>query len=143
MTDGQTRPTPQARSNLQERDIMAAQTWDYTRNAKSGRPQPTIKASGFNPSGVLLTSLTGPTSSVQAGMLITSVVTDLATHIYGGRIIGRKGSWNANYDYVIEPASSNTAAQCKIVARMASTGAKLAAGTDLSGENLIVEFIGH
>ena len=119
-----------------------AQACSYTRLAAGGFNQPTNKASTVNPSGYLIAKVTLPATSVSDGM-VCDVSADLETHCYGVTLLGRTVGMEVDYDVEGLPSATYTSSQVKFRVRRCSTGAKLSAAVDLSGESFIAMFIGY
>lgn len=119
-----------------------ATTCSVSRIAVSGLAQPTLKTTGANPAAALLAKVTLPATSVSDGM-VCDVSTYLKTKCYGGRILGRAGTKAAKYAFDLIPSTSYTSSNMKIRVTKMTSGVLLSAANDLSGESLIVEFVGY
>lgn len=120
---------------------MATVVWSGALLAQSGEVNPVDRKTGVQRSSVVMLSCTGPASSVAAGAVI-DVSSWLKSQCFGGRVIGRQGGNSAQYVHYVKPASAWAPATVKIVTQRVSDGANMTAGTNLSSEKLVVEFVG-
>lgn len=118
-----------------------AQTWGKSLLAMSGCTNPISRKTGFQRSGVVTLSCTGPVSSVQAGSII-DVSTWLPNTCHGMSVVAREGGSIYDLDLEYEPAASYAPATGKIVAVRRSTGVRVTSNVDLSGQKFILEFVG-
>lgn len=116
-----------------------AQTWAATRmNVEPIGPcVPTT--STLNPVSRTLWSCTGPATSVSGGSLV-AFTSDLASKIFGGKIIANKrGSANALYSHEVEVSTGFDEALVYIKSFRRSTGKLLSSAVALNGQVLYLE----
>jgi len=109
-----------------------SQAFAYDRIFKGGFPQPTIFDATVNPSSVVWGKITGPASTVQAGMAITGLTTDLPSHCYGGCVVGVGTATSALYDLRIVPSATYTTSALTVEVIRRSTGTLLSSSVNLS-----------
>lgn len=115
-----------------------AQTFSFTKLSTRGENKQYGGSKTVNKS--LIASCVGPASSVSDGMTIN--LGSHFTYVYTGRIMGRKGTADADIEFHFEPDASWAAATPQMVAIRRSTGTLLSSGVVLTTQRLIMEFLG-
>jgi len=117
-----------------------AQVW-AAKILQAGGYNPGVPADpDYNASGSMLLSCTGPASSVSAGAVV-SITSDVASKIFGAKIIAKKSGASALYEHEVIVSTGFGTAQFKLRTWRRSTGALLSSNTNLSSQTLYLQTI--